>query len=227
MLGSRGLRRMACSSSGITSSIDPISSLHHGEVVQQRTLSSDPRRTPSRIREWPPPIVLRPQHATFDEMCISRCAARPPRLARPALPRGQCRLAASSVIPSSTRPASALASWLCASTDCGLSVNACSNSPIASAYPCARIRPEPLPRVRGECSRAHRDDRSAGQPPHRSAAIPSEFASRLVISSCRVNRSPMSRSNRSAQRCASVSASISCAVTRTWLPDRWTLPSST
>src|SRR6516164_6972579 len=53
------------------------------------------------------------------------------------------------------------------------------------------------------------------------------FASRLVISFCRANRSPVSLSNRSAHRCASVAASISWALTRSWLPDRLTLPSST
>jgi hypothetical protein len=37
----------------------------------------------------------------------------------------------------------------------------------------------------------------------------SAFAIRLVISFCRAKRSPMSRSNRSAHRCASVAASIS------------------
>src|SRR6202030_2236766 len=50
------------------------------------------------------------------------------------------------------------------------------------------------------------------------------FAIWLVISFCRANRSLVSRPNRSAQRCASVAASISWALTRSWLPDRLTLP---
>ena len=55
----------------------------------------------------------------------------------------------------------------------------------------------------------------------------SRLPNMLVISFCKANRSPVSRSKRSAQRCASVSASINWAVTRSRLPDRLTLPSST
>ena len=62
---------------------------------------------------------------------------------------------------------------------------------------------------------------------HVSNLFYSEPAMRLVISFCRANRSPVSRSNRSVQRCASVAASRSWALTRIRLPDRLTLPSST
>ena len=50
-------------------------------------------------------------------------------------------------------------------------------------------------------------------------------ARRPVISLCASARLRRSVSNRSAHTCAPVSASTSCALTRTWLPDRRTLPS--
>ena len=55
----------------------------------------------------------------------------------------------------------------------------------------------------------------------------SRIADMLVISLCSANKSSVVRSNRSAHKWASVSASISWALTRTWLPDRLTLPSTT
>src|SRR5205809_6431239 len=50
---------------------------------------------------------------------------------------------------------------------------------------------------------------------------------RLVTSFCSANRLTISWSKRSAQRCVLFAASISCALTLTWLPERRTLPSST
>src|SRR5262249_55809555 len=49
---------------------------------------------------------------------------------------------------------------------------------------------------------------------------------RLVISFWMANKLPISWSKRSAQRCVLVAASISCALTLTWLSERRTLPSS-
>ena len=54
----------------------------------------------------------------------------------------------------------------------------------------------------------------------------SATAIRLVILSCNANKSLASPSHLSAQRCTSSAASINCALTRTRLADRWTLPSS-
>ena len=61
-----------------------------------------------------------------------------------------------------------------------------------------------------------------------SAAMSSVFsapASRETISSCMSNRSARGLSKRSAQRWLPVSASMSCTLTRTRFPPRWTLPS--
>ena len=129
--GSRGLRRMACSWSGIASSIDPVRTCTGRAGLCEQPVAIE-RERPSRIREWPPRIG-----SVRAAAGLWRNALAGARRCRQGLP-GQLLRAfdiggAESVIHSSTRPASTGANQLCASMDCGSSANACSNKLIASA----------------------------------------------------------------------------------------------
>ena len=59
------------------------------------------------------------------------------------------------------------------------------------------------------------------------SCVLSALARRATTSSCMSKRSAIGLSNRSDHRCALLSASISCTLTRILAPFRWTLPSRT
>ena len=226
--GSRGLRRMACSWSGITSSIDPVNELAPAETRICALPSCDRARAPSRIREWPPRIGACARRT----WPLAKCASGLARRCRQGLsdqPFRACnvRRQRSRSFRSSTRPAMRICQPALCLDGSRIERQCALEQADRLAIGVTRLAASTLPRVPGECSRAHRDRRSAERPPRRSSSRSSAIAIRLVISFCRANRSLVSPSNRSAHRCASVSASISWALTRTWLPDRRTLPSST
>ena len=88
---SRGLRRMACSASRITSSIAPVKNLHQPRRYNARTkLRSNASRRIVFGNGLLASILLA-QHTGLWRNAQARCGAMPPRLAGPALPLGRCR----------------------------------------------------------------------------------------------------------------------------------------
>ena len=214
--GSRGLRRMACSWSGIISSIDPVKSLHwpransaptqlrlNASTVSYSGMASSYRRCARST--WPLAKCASGLRGDAAKACPTSSSAR------------AMSAAAESVIPLKHAAMSALANQPCASTEPRIERQRALEQADRFRIVFTRRRLRPLRRVPGKCSPARRDSRSAGRPPRDQFEL-SAIAMRLVISFCSANRSLVSRSNRSAHRCASVSASISWALTRPGCP---------